>query len=202
MGVMTLGYLFGAVMLAPLEIRQRRLLQFGLGALALFLTLRLTNFYGDPHPWTAQATVWQSVFSFFNVQKYPPSLAFLLVTLGPALLALWWWGQWSATGSPTNPARPNVLITFGRVPLFYYLVHLPLIHALVVIASRLTGRDATWLFGAFSAPENSASAEPGRGFGLPAFYATWLVAVLVLYPRCRWFAALKQQRRDKWLSYL
>jgi hypothetical protein len=96
----------------------------------------------------------------------------------------------------------SVLITFGRVPLFYYLIHLPLIHALVLLASCVTGREMAWLFGVFSTPDNSPSAVPGRGFGLPAIYTLWLITLLVLYPICRWFAALKQRRREVWLSYL
>ena len=94
------------------------------------------------------------------------------------------------------------LVTFGRVPLFYYLLHLPLCQGLALLASWMTGRDVGWLFGAFSDDAHLPSAEPGRGFGLPAIYVTWIVALLILYPACRWFAALKQRRHDAWLSYL
>lgn len=202
MGVMTLGYLFGSILLTPYETRQRRLLQLGLGALALFFALRLTNLYGDLNPWSAQATPLQTIFSFFNVQKYPPSLDFLLVTLGPAMLALKWFEQWPDANARLQAGLRHVLITFGRVPLFYYLLHLPLCHALALLASWMTGRDTAWLFGAFSDDAHLPSTEPGRGFGLPTIYAMWIVALLILYPVCRWFAALKQRRRDPWLSYL
>ena len=104
--------------------------------------------------------------------------------------------------SPRLRASDSALGTFGRVPLFYYLLHLPLCHGLALLASWMTGRDVGWLFGAFSDAAHLPSAEPGRGFGLPAIYATWIVALLILYPACRWFAALKQRRHDAWLSYL
>jgi uncharacterized membrane protein len=201
MGVMTLGYLFGSIMLTSPEIRQRRLWQMGLSALAIFFALRLTNVYGDLNRWSAQATP-LTAFSFFNVQKYPPSLDFLLVTLGPAMLALKWFEQWTETNAPLRWGFRDVLVTFGRVPLFYYLLHLPLCHALALLVSWITGRDVAWLFGAFSDDAHLSSAEPGRGFGLTAIYATWMLALLILYPVCRWFAALKQRRRDAWLSYL
>ena len=201
-GVMTLGYLFGSIMLTPPEIRRRRLWQMGLSALALFFFLRSTNIYGDLHTWSAQATPLQTTFSFFNVQKYPPSLDFLLVTLGPAMIVLALFDQWTETSARLRSGLRSVLVTFGRVPLFYYLLHLPLCHGLALLASWMTGRDIGWLFGAYSDDAHLPSAEPGRGFGLPAIYATWIVALLILYPACRWFAALKQRRHDAWLSYL
>jgi len=202
MGVMTLGYLFGSIVLTPYETRHRRLMQMGLGAISLFLVLRLTNLYGDLNRWSAQATPLQTAFSFFNVQKYPPSLDFLLVTLGPAILALNLFDRWTEANTRLQTGFRQVLLTFGRVPLFYYLLHLPLCHALVLLASWMTGRDSAWLFGAFTDNAHLPSAQPGRGFGLPAIYVTWFTALLILYPMCRWFAALKQRRRGRLLSYL
>lgn len=201
-GVMMLGHLFGPLLVAPSETRRRRLVQIGLGALAVFFLLRSTNLYGDPHPWSVQAGLLPTVFSFFNVQKYPPSLAFLLVTLGPSLIALALLDRWGMDGTCPCRGLRRVLVTFGRVPLFYYLLHLPLIHALALAVFWMAGRDTAWLFGAFTDAAHLPSAEPGRGFGLPVIYATWLASLLVLYPACRWFDRLKQRRREAWLGYL
>lgn len=144
----------------------------------------------------------QTAYAFFNIQKYPPSLDFLLVTLGPALLGLIALQRWTPGRAGIVSALRGVVLTFGRVPLFFYLVHLPLCHALAWVACTLTGRDTAWLFGAFLAPDKTPSAAPGGGFGLLTIYAVWLVVLVVLYPACRWLAQLKQRRRDAWLSYL
>jgi uncharacterized membrane protein len=202
MGVMMLGYLFGPTVLALPEVRRQRLLLLGFGALALFFSLRLTNVYGDLHPWSAQATPLRSAFAFFNVQKYPPSLDYLLVTLGLGLLGLLWLQRWSSAQAGIGATLRGAVLTFGRVPLFFYLVHLPLCHTFAFVACVVTGRDTAWLFGAWTAPDKFPYSEPGGGFGLLTIYGAWLVLLVVLYPACRWLAQLKQRRRDAWLSYL
>jgi uncharacterized membrane protein len=197
-----LGYLFGPSVLALPEVRRQRLLLMGFGALALFFSLRLTNVYGDLHPWSAQATPLRSAFAFFNVQKYPPSLDYLLVTLGLGLLGLVWLQRWNPAQTGISSSLRGVVLTFGRVPLFFYLVHLPLCHAFAFVACVVTGRNTAWLFGAFTAPDKFPYSEPGGGFSLLTIYAAWLVLLVVLYPACRWMDQLKQRRRDAWLSYL
>jgi uncharacterized membrane protein len=207
-GVMTLGYLLGPLMLATPDVRRRWLLAIGFGAIALFFLLRGTNIYGDLRTWSAQETPLQTAMVLFNVQKYPPSLDYLLITLGPALLALVAFNGWSARTAQDKATRSfaqslrNALLVFGRVPLFFYVLHLPLYHALTWLLHVMTGRETDWLFGLFTAPEKSASAAPDRGFGLLVVYVMWLAGLAILFPLCRWFAALKQRRRDAWLSYL
>ena len=154
-----------------------------------FVILRLANGYGDPAPWSTQASGTFTVLSFLATTKYPPSLLFLLMTLGPALAAL---PALERLSGP--PAR--VLRVYGRVPLFYYVLHLYLIHALALGAAWLTHRDLReFLTVCFAFPRD-------WGFGLPVVYAMWVVVVALLYLPCRWFAGVKQRRREAWLSYL
>jgi uncharacterized membrane protein len=195
-GVMAAGYGFGSLLLR--EPVERRKWLFGLGALltALFVLLRALNFYGDPDPWSPQRNALFTLFSFLNCHKYPPSLLYLLMTLGPALLAL-------SVLDRGTPRWLKPVLVFGRVPLFYYLVHLPLIHGLAVLASYLHYGQANWWFGNPPEGPNSPSLRPSDyGYGLPIVYLVWLGVVLALYPVCRWFAEVKRRRRDPWLSYL
>lgn len=143
------------------------------------------------------------MLSFLNVTKYPPSLLFLLMTLGPALLALAWF---ESSDRAVEPARRglmggmrNALVNFGRVPLFFYLLQWITAHFLAVIVHLAAGKPVGWMFGASI---ESGSAPPGSGFSLYVVYACWIIGVLLLYPLCKWFAGLKQRRRDWWLSYL
>jgi uncharacterized membrane protein len=188
-GVMAAGYGFGRVMILESARRRRVLLWLGVALTLAFVILRASNLYGDPRPWAAQDGALFSVFSFVNTQKYPPSLLFLLMTLGPALLALRLFDReaWPA-------ARP--LVTFGRVPLFYYVLHLFLIQLLaVVFAFARYGPNVKEAFAGGQLPQD-------YGYGLPLVYAVWLGVVALLYPPCRWFAGVKRRRREAWLSYL
>ncbi len=190
-GVMATGYGFGALLQQPL--RQRRLQTCGLGVILTltFFGLRATNVYGDPTPWTTNAESMRTFISFFNLQKYPPSLLFLLMTLGPALVAL------SAVDRPAG-GFGKFLVTFGRVPLFYYVLHLFVIHAVAVGLIYAQYRETpAWLF---SFPPGHAG--EGYGYSLPVVYLIWFSVVLALYPLCRWFAGVKRRRSDVWLSYL
>ena len=130
-----------------------------------------------------------------NATKYPPSLVFLLMTLGPALLLL----SWLDRGTPRalTPA-----LVFGRVPLFYFLLHLPLIHALAVAVCYARYGAAHWMFESPSLANYPFAAPPGWGVSLPVVYALWAAVVIALYAPCRWFAAVKARRHDAWLSYL
>ena len=130
------------------------------------------------------------MLSFINTEKYPPSLLYLMMTLGPGLLLL-------AAFETARGRVVDTVVTFGRVPFAYYIAHIYLIHALAIGYVWSTGGDASWLMGVFP-PEKPA----GYGLSLAGVYAVWLVVLLALYPLCRWFGALKQRRNDWWLSYL
>jgi uncharacterized membrane protein len=194
-GVMALGYVFGTVFQLDPPARQRRLLWCGFGITAAFVVIRGINIYGDPHPWSAQPTLLFTVFSFIKCEKYPPSLLYLLMTLGPSIIALALLerarGKW---------AQPFVVV--GRVPLFFYLLHLPLIHGLAVALSYARYGRAEWLLGGGGPPGVGPQPPADAGYGLLGVYVIWFAIVLALYPACAWFARLKQQRRDPWLSYL
>ena len=180
-GVMAAGYLFGPVM--QLEERARQRILFGLGAAVTlgFIVLRATNLYGDPDPWTAQESWRSTVLSFLNCEKYPPSLLYLMMTLGPALMLL-------ASFEHARGAFARLLATFGQVPFFYYVVHIYLIHALAVTTAFATSGALT--------------STPAIGLSLPGIYFVWLLVLVLLYPICRWFAELKERGSGWWWSYL
>jgi uncharacterized membrane protein len=190
-GIMALGYGLGPVFLEPARTRAWQLTLLGLASIALFLLLRGPNFYGDPHPWSQQRDNMMTALSVLNVSKYPPSLLYALVTLGPALLLLPAMERFGGFAG-------EVLVTFGRVPLFIYLLHLYAAHAAAVALFLTEGFDYNQLrsFGAQAAP------PAGLGLSLPATYAAWILIMAALYPACRWFANVKRRRHDWWLSYL
>lgn len=189
-GVLAAGYGFGAL-LGGLEFRRRiGLLVLGAVMTLTFVVLRLVNGYGDSHPWSVQSDGLRTVLSFLNCQKYPPSLQFVLMILGPAIMFLAF-----ADRLPRWAARP--LATFGRVPLFYYLLHFVLIHTLAVVLALVQFGRADWLFGG-QPPEAPAGSE----YSLPWIYLIWAGVVIVLWPACRWFAGVKRRHPDGWLSYL
>ena len=161
----------------------------GIATIAGFILLRASNLYGDPAPWTAQDSLLATVLSFINCEKYPPSLLYLAMTLGPALLFL-------AAFDGVRGRAADVITTFGRVPFFYYIVHLFLIHALAVLFAAVTQGEVAWLFGV------PGGKPAGYGLGLPGIYAVWLAVVAMLYPLCLWFAAVKRRRREWWWTYL
>ena len=193
-GVMAVGYSLGPLVLQPPARRRRALLVLGSLAVAGFLALRTWNGYGDPQPWSVQPSGTYTALSFLRVRKYPPSLMFLLMTLGPALVALAWLER--ARGRVAA-----VLVTFGRVPLFFYVLHIYVAHALAVVTAYAQGGTAAFLF-SNAGPAPTTTYPDWYGLGLPGVYALWLVIVAGLYPVCRAFAALKARRRDWWLSYL
>lgn len=190
-GVMASGYAFGKVLQLPRVQRRKLMLSMGVLMTLAFIGLRALNVYGDPAVWSRQPEFSRTFMSFLNLEKYPPSLLFLLMTLGPALVGL------SAADRPAG-AVGRFLIVFGRVPLFYYVLHLYLIHALTLCLVYLqTGDTPAWLF---SFPPGHAG--EGCGFSLPVVYLIWLGVVFSLYPLCRWFAGVKRRRSDAWLTYL
>ena len=205
-GVMAAGYAFGAIYQWDAGRRRRLLLTVGTAATVLFIVVRAINFYGDPSPWSRQSTTAFTVLSFLNTTKYPPSLLFLLMTLGPALLALACFESFNLSLAAPAPAQHSVwgmirnfFITFGRVPLFFYLLQWPTAHLLAVAVHFVAGKPWRWLFGNLP---GVVSPPPGVGFNLAVVYICWITGVLLLYPLCKWFAAVKARRRDWWLSYL
>jgi uncharacterized membrane protein len=196
--VMAAGFCFGRVFLLDADRRRRILLRTGASATAAFLILRAINVYGDRAPWTAQASPVYTVLSFLNCTKYPPSLLFLLMTLGPALMALAWLDRVRFT--PTHP-----LIVFGRVPLFYFIVHFYAAHAVAALLSFVRYGGAASRFVLNPVPSMGGASPPyptDFGWSLGVVYAVWAAMVIALYPLCRWFAKVKAGRRYWWLSYL
>lgn len=198
-GVMALGYGLGPVLAWPPERRRRWLRRAGSAALAAFVLLRAANVYGDPVPWSHQPTALFTALSFLNTTKYPPSLLFLLMTLGPALLLL---AAFDArTAGPVPPALRPALV-FGRVPMFYYLLHVALLHLLAVAACAVRYGAVHWMFESPGVDRFPVTQPPGWPAPLPWVYLAWATVVVLAYPCCRWYAAVKARRPDGWLRYL
>jgi len=199
-GVMALGYCFGAFISADARVRERRVFTLSVAMLAAFAVLRGINHYGDTFPWTHQATLLRTAFAFFNVRKYPPSLDYLLVTLGIALL-LWVLFDWMVEHGAARPVQ-NVLNVYGRVPFFYYMLHIPLIHILALTGTAIMGLNWHWYMQPLPQGGIFSGTPDGWGFGLPIVYVVWIAVVAALYPLCKWFAGVKARRKDWWLGYL
>ena len=188
-GVMLLGYGTAPLFQQAPQKRDTRLLPWGAAVTLAFVVIRGVGVYGEPNPWQVQPRALATLIDFLNVTKYPPSLLFLLMTLGPAAMLCAF-----ADRLPDWFKRP--LIVFGRAPFAFYVAHLYLIHALAVGFGVTRGFDASqFLTYSFFFPK-------GYGVGLAGTYAVWLLVVAMLYPLCRWVAAVKKRRRDWWLSYL
>lgn len=199
-GVMAAGYAFGSILTMEPERRRRLCLTIGLSATALFLVLRGFNLYGDPVPWTAQThpsgerPPMPALLAFLNTNKYPASLDFLLMTLGPTIALI-------PLLEGARGALARWLSVFGRVPFFFYVLHIPLIHAFALVVSALRqGAVDPWLF--TNHPMGNPPPPEGYTWSLPLLYGVWAVAVAVLYVTCRWFADLKARRQEWWLRYL
>lgn len=195
-GVMLLGYCFGKLYQSAYDaaVRKKLLLMLGGGAIALFIVLRLLNIYGDPHGWSVQKDGVFTLLSFINVTKYPPSLLYVLITLGPSLIFL-------AVAEKYTGKLAQAFISLGRVPMFYYILHLYLIHILAVIAALLTGYTLSDMV--FNTWVTDSPALRGYGFSLGVVYLVWIGVVLMLYPVCRWYDTYKINHREQWwLSYL
>jgi uncharacterized membrane protein len=193
--VMAAGFCFGRVLLLDRERRRRWMIRIGLSATIAFLLLRGINKYGDPQPWSGSAPL-TIALSFLRCTKYPPSLDFLLMTLGPALLLLAWFE--GVRISDVNP-----LLVFGRVPLFYFVIHLYVIHGLAVLFALIRYGGAAFMFQPLPSMGGSLKNYPADfGYGLGVVYLVWFAVVALLYPLCLWFARLKNRRSDWWLGYL
>jgi uncharacterized membrane protein len=195
-GVMAAGYGFGALLLQPAARRDRWCLAIGLGATLLFLVLRGLDAYGDPRPWGAAAVQpgVSPVLAFLNTTKYPASLLFLLMTLGPTIALI-------PLLERARGAAARVVEVFGKVPFFFYVLHIPLIHALALVVSRVRlGVVSPWLFA--NHPMGNPPPPDGYRWSLPLLYAVWALMIVLLYPVCRWYASLKARRRDWWMRYI
>ena len=200
-GVIAAGYAFGAVYELDRQRRIRVLRQTGALLVVAFIAIRAFDNYGDPSRWSTRPSAIFTLLSFINTTKYPPSLLYLLMTLGPALLALAWFESSEARKGGTGPFGPATapLVTFGRVPLFFYLLQWPLAHGSAIVANVIAGRPFDYLF---LTPPALFQVPWGNGFHLWTVYVCWACIIAVEYPLCRWFAGVKRRRRDPWLSYL
>jgi uncharacterized membrane protein len=194
--VMALGYCIGPVFQWDFLRRQGFLLRTGVALTAAFVILRSVNIYGDPSPWSVQHSTLFTILSFLNCTKYPPSLLFLLMTLGPALIAM-------ALLERIQLSDSNPMLIFGRVPFFYFLIHLAVIHGIAILISFIRYGRTPFLW--MNAPSLGGSRDlfpADFGVSLWVVYAVWIAVVVALYPVCHRFAQLKRERRDWWLSYL
>jgi uncharacterized membrane protein len=199
--VMAAGHVLGPLYTTERTRRKKLLLLLGTGMIALFFFLRLTNLYGNPPgglggvsqgDFHLQPTLAKTVILFLDVEKYPPSLEFLLMTIGPSFLLLAWLDR------ERVPRGLTALWIFGRVPMFFYILHLYLIHCLAIAVAALRGQSVGWLFHGAIFGDTPA----GYGYNLPFVYLVWITVVVLLYFPCRWFAEVKKRRREWWLSYL
>jgi uncharacterized membrane protein len=193
LGVVAAGYGFGELIRLDPERRRRVMWIMGLAMMAAFVTLRVSGVFGEPQPWTTEATPLLTGLSFINCTKQPPSLLFVLMTLGPAIAALAAIDRVDIRG-PVGRA----LVTLGRVPLFYYLLQWFVIHGLAVLTGLVRGLPVAWQF------SSAALASPPEGWALGLFgiYIAWVVVLAVLYLPCRWFAGVKARHPGGWLAYL
>jgi uncharacterized membrane protein len=188
-GVMALGYAFAPSLRAPADARRKRCLAWGVGLLVAFTALRASNLYGDPSPWAAPPgrPHWFTLLAFFNTQKYPPSLLYLLMTLGTMFLLLAVADGWQPAARPLERLRGAVIV-FGRVPLFFYFAHLALLHVMRLLDHLARFRTL---------------ADAGdHGYALPGVYLAWAIAILLLYPICARYDAYKRAHPRGWTRYL
>jgi uncharacterized membrane protein len=189
-GVMAVGYSFGSLFKRESSLRKPLFIKIGLGGLALFLILRLSNSYGDPFPWHEHSIWWKNLLAIIKVHKYPPSLLYVLLTLSISIILL-------AVLDKVRNKFSDVLSVYGKVPMFYYILHLYLIHSFQLLVALLLGYPLQSLLGNFF-----AKIPPTWGYSLPIVYLIWLGIIVVLYFPCRWFVKVKQRRSDWWLSYV
>ena len=196
-GIMALGYCFGSLYAAGYDQKKRKkiLVWTGISSIILFIILRSGNFYGDASHWSVQKNPLFSLLSFLNVTKYPPSLLYVLMTLGPSFIFL-------ALAEGRVTSLKEKIIVFGRVPMFYYLAHILLIHVFAMIGAVILGYK--WSDMILTTMINRAPALKGYGFNLIIVYMVWVALILMLYPLCKWFDRYKRiHQSGKWLtSYL
>ncbi len=193
-GVMAAGWAFGAIYSWEPERRRKWLLAIGVAATVLFVAIRSTNIYGDPVPWSAQEKTGFTILSFLNTTKYPPSLLFLLMTLGPSIIIL------ALTDRVDGKAIwQKICITYGRVPMFFYILQWMVAHGAGVILAAAAGKEFGYLL---TNPGPGVQIPPDAGFSLPVVYAVWIGGLIILYPLCLWWGNLKRRNKHWALSYL
>jgi uncharacterized membrane protein len=195
-GVMALGYCFGFFYHKGFNqtLRKRYLLILGITSISLFAIIRLSNVYGDMVPWTQQKNLMFTLFSFINVSKYPPSLLYLLITIGPSFFVLYFL-------EGVQSKITNVLLVFGRVPFFYYLLHILFIHLAALLTLVVIGDD--WTLMILNHASFTTNKMADYGYSLWVVYAVWIGIVTLLYPFCKKYMNYKLQHKEKWwLSYL
>ena len=189
--VMMAGYAFGAVMSWPADRRRTYCVRLGLALTIAFVVLRALDVYGDPRPW--HGSRWPALLAFLNTTKYPASLSFLLMTLGPTIVAVGLAERWSGRVA-------QVFVTFGRVPLLYYLLHIPVIHGAALVVSLIRmGHVDPWLFG--NHPMAPPPVPDGYVWSLPLLYGVFAICVTALYLPCRAFARVRAERRVPWMTW-
>ncbi|HZE85199.1 MAG TPA: heparan-alpha-glucosaminide N-acetyltransferase domain-containing protein [Puia sp.] len=192
LGIMLAGFGAGQFFGWPAARRQRIFVKLGLGALALFVLIRAVNIYGDPFPWAAQKNGLYSFMSFINITKYPPSLIFCLLTLGITFLIL-------ALFEGAKNKFAAICAVYGKVPLFYFLVHWYIIHPIMFAMVFLQGFKSSDLLFGF----NFGRPKEGSGVSLGIIYLVWIAVVIILYPICKWYGHFKETHKDQWwLRYL
>ena len=190
-GVMAAGYGFGGLFKLEEKKRNKIFIRLGLSLTAAYVILRLINVYGDPNHWNYQKNFVLTFLDFLDTTKYPPSLLYLLMTLGPAIASL-------PFLSKTGRTMRNFFVIFGRVPMFYYLIHVPLIHLLALLTAIAIGLNSSFLTGNLF-----FDLWPGNwGYNLSTVYLIWIAVVISLYPICRWYSQIKKKKKSKWLGYL
>jgi uncharacterized membrane protein len=199
-GIMAVGFAFGALLQWPPAQRRGAILGLAAASLLVFALVRWTNLYGDPVPWKHQASGERTFMSFIDVQKYPPSLLFVLVTLGVSLCLMAAFDAWQSRDN-FRPVR-SILSVYGRVPFFYYVLHFTTIHLAALLTTAALGLDWRWWLRLAPIGGIFAGQPAGYGFSLPIVYLVWLAIVAFCYFPCRWFAGVKQRNKSPWLSYL
>lgn len=195
--IMPLGYCMGELYAPGFDVEKRKKILFimGASAIVLFILLRFSNVYGDPVKWSVQKNAFFTFLSFIKVNKYPPSLLYVLITLGTAFLFL-------AFTEKLQNAVVKAVSVYGRVPMFYYLIHIYIIHLIALVASALTPGQ-NWKIWILDQPIWFTTSLKGYGFSLPVAYLVWFIIVAALYPLCKRYDAYKQAHKEKWwLSYL
>ena len=196
LGLMMLGYSIGKIYEPSIGISQRKkiLVKSGCGLLLIFAVLRFINIYGNPIAWFVQSTSLFTFLSFINVHKYPPSLLFMCMTIGPALLFLSFFEN-------TNNKLSKAVSIYGRVPFFYYVIHFYTLHILCMILFVIRGHSISEVTpDIWGIPFRFMIA--GEGYSLTIVYLIWATLVLAMYPLCKWFSELKRRSTIWWLSYL
>lgn len=197
-GLMMLGYCFGKLFTKYEGAERRKILtRLGLGVILFFIALRATNIYGDAQHWSQQKNGLFTVLSFINTVKYPPSLLYMCMTIGPAILFVAWWGNVKNTVT-------KFITVYGKVPFFYYIIHFTWIHVLSTIAFFARGHsfyEGTHIHVQGPLPPFNFLL-PGEGYDLFIVYIVWFFVFISLYPLCKWFSEYKQTHKQWWLSYL